>query len=127
MSDLSQAWSAKAAGGDGDSPADEGLLGELLDALAVPAWLHRDGAALRANTALQRLLGLTPEALRDTAHLALVVPEDRDTLAGATAECLHGSGEPPAQSAQLLTANGSQRPVELTLRRVHAGGAGDLR
>jgi PAS domain S-box-containing protein len=112
MSDLSAPWTAEA------------LAGELLDAMAVPAWLHREGEAPRANPALRRLCGLDAQALREGSHLAMVVPEDRAALAAATAECLSGHGEPPAQAARLLSADGSLRPVELTLRRVTwAGGA----
>jgi PAS domain S-box-containing protein len=117
MSDLSQNLLPAAADTD-----TETWVGELLDAVAVPAWLHRAGAPLRGNPALQRLCGLTPEALLHTPHLTMVVDDDREALARATDECLLGSGEPSAQSAQLLTANGSTRPVELTLRRVHPGG-----
>jgi len=106
MSDLSQPWAAEAS------------MVALLDAVAVPAWLHREAAPLRANPALLRLCGLSVEQLAATAHEAMVVAEEREGLAGATRECLHGSGEPPAQCVQLLTANGSQRPVELTLRRI---------
>ena len=106
MSDLALPWTADAA------------VGELLDAMAVPAWLYGPAAPLRGNLAFQRLCGLSPDQLLHTAHLSLVVPDGRDVLAAATQECLHGSGEPPAQTTHLLAAYGSQRPVELTLRRV---------
>jgi PAS domain S-box-containing protein len=95
---------------------------ELLAAIAVPAWLVCSDGVLRSNPALRRLCGLTPEALQQLPHLAMVVAADRDALARATAECLQGSGEPPAQSARLLTAEGGERPVELTLRRVRWSG-----
>ena len=106
MSDLALPWTADAAAC------------ELLDAMAVPAWLYGPAAPLRGNLAFQRLCGLSPDQLLHTAHLSLVVPDGRDVLAAATQECLHGSGEPPAQTTHLLAAYGSQRPVELTLRRV---------
>ena len=110
MSDLALPWAADA------------VVCELLDAIAVPAWLYGLAAPLRGNLAFQRLCGLSPDALLRTAHLSLVVPDGRDVLAAATQECLHGSGEPPAQTTQLLAAYGSQRPVELTLRRVNWNG-----
>ncbi len=110
MSDLALPWTADLVGC------------ELLDAMAVPAWLYGPAAPLRGNVAFQRLCGLSPDELLRTAHLSLVVPDGRDVLAAATQECLHGSGEPPAQTTHLLAAYGSQRPVELTLRRVVWGG-----
>ena len=108
MSDLSMPW------------LQDGLAAELLNAVAVPAWLHRDQQPLLANPALQRLCGL-PAAAQPW-HLDMVAAEDRAVLAEATEACLHGSGEPPAQALRLLAADGSQRPVELTLRRVRLGG-----
>ena len=110
MSDLALPWTADLVGC------------ELLDAMAVPAWLYGPAVPLRGNVAFQRLCGLSPDELLRTTHLSLVVPDGRDVLAAATQECLHGSGEPPAQTTHLLAAYGSQRPVELTLRRVVWGG-----
>jgi len=110
MSDLSTPWAADA------------LAHELLEALSVPAWLHRPDRPLRANAAMRRLCGLGEEDLAAASHLSLVVPADREAMAAATDECLHGSGEPPAQSLQLLTRSGTERAVELTLRRVQPGG-----
>ena len=94
------------------------LVGELLDAMAVPAWLHRPGLPLQANPALQRLCGLSPDLLQQRPHLDLVVADDRAALAAATDTCLQGSGDPPAQGLRLRSADGNERPVELTLRRV---------
>lgn len=110
MSDLSTPWAAEA------------LAHELLEALSVPAWLHMPGHPLHANAAMRRLCGLAPDEPGMIDHLSLVVPADRDALAAATEECLHGSGEPSAQSLQLLTRSGTERAVELTLRRVQPGG-----
>ena len=90
MSDLALPWTADAA------------VGELLDAMAVPAWLYGPAAPLRGNLAFQRLCGLSPDQLLHSAHLGLVVPDGRDVLAAATQECLHGSSEPPAQTTHLL-------------------------
>jgi two-component system, NtrC family, sensor kinase len=106
MSDLSQPG------------AHELLVHELLDAMAVPAWLYRPGLPLQANPALQRLCGLSRDGLQQRPHLDLVVADDRDVLAAATDACLQGSGDPPAQSLRLRSADGNERPVELTLRRV---------
>jgi two-component system, NtrC family, sensor kinase len=58
------------------------------------------------------------------AHLLphdLVSPEGHAALDAATAQCLRG-GDPPAQTLCLRSHGGSQRPVELTLRRVTACG-----
>ncbi len=92
MSDLALPWTADLVGC------------ELLDAMAVPAWLYGPAAPLRGNVAFQRLCGLSPDELLRTTHLSLVVPDGRDVLAAATQECLHGSGEPPAQTTHLLAA-----------------------
>ena len=98
------------------------LAEQLLDAMGLPAWLHRPGQVLRTNAALRRLCGLHGDAQPPADPLHLLVPEDRDALAAASDECLWRSGEPPAQSVRLLGADGSQRPVELSLRRVQLGG-----
>ena len=36
---------------------------ELLDAMAVPAWLYGPAVPLRGNVAFQRLCGLSPDEL----------------------------------------------------------------
>ncbi len=110
MSNLALPWAADA------------LVGDLLEAVAVPAWLHSASTSPRGNAAFRRLCGLSSDTLQHTAHLHLVSPDDREALAAATQECLLGSGEPPAQTTHLLAADGSRRPVELTLRRVIWGG-----
>ncbi len=109
MSDLAAPWTADL------------LVDQLLEAIAVPAWLHRDGEPMRANACLRRLCGLPQHALQATAHVAMVAADDRAALAAATHDCLHGSGQPPAQSARLLTADHSLRQVELTVRPVRWG------
>ncbi len=99
------------------------LAGQLLNAMGMPAWLHRPGWPLQANAALRRLCGLQDGAAAPDDPLQLLVPDDRAALAQASDECLWRSGEPPAQSARLLGADGSQRPVELSLRRLLLDGA----
>jgi two-component system, NtrC family, sensor kinase len=108
MSDLSTPW------------ADLVQASDWLDAMAVPAWLYREGQAPRGNPPLLRLLHLDDLERRHPHDLA--APAHREALAAATAECLHGSGQPPALPAELLSSDGSLRPVELTLRRVRWGG-----
>lgn len=98
---------------------------QMLDAMGLPAWLHRPGLPVRTNAALRRLCGLHGDTRPPADHQLLLVAEDRAALEGATDECLWRSGEPPAQSVRLLGADGSQRPVELSLRRVQLGLAGD--
>ncbi|GCL61952.1 ATP-binding protein [Pseudaquabacterium pictum] len=103
-------------GGAAAPPDAGGLAEQLLDAMGMPAWLHRPDRPMRANAALRRLCGLHRDTPADP--LQLLVPDDRAALADASDECLWRSGEPPAQSVRLLGGNGSQRPVELSLRRV---------
>jgi two-component system, NtrC family, sensor kinase len=91
---------------------------EWVEAMAVPAWLQRDGGLMHGNASLQRLCGRPLTTLLATPCLELVSEADRDTLRQGTQECLHGSGEPPAQFAQLIAADGSVRHVELSLRRI---------
>jgi two-component system, NtrC family, sensor kinase len=91
---------------------------EWVDAMAVPAWLHRQGELLHGNAALQRLCGRSQTVLCQLPYTELVSDTDRDTLQQATQACLQGGGEPPAQFAQLLAADGSIRHVELSLRRI---------
>ena len=123
MSDLSQPLLPQAALADQpDALLADHPVNHLLDAFAVPAWLHQPDQPLRANPALKRLCGLDQAQLHNTPHLQMVVPQDRAALHAATQECLLGSGEPPAQSAQLLTSGGGLRQVELSLRRVCWGG-----
>lgn len=78
-------------------------------------------AVLPTPAAQPCLIGCQPELARLQLPL---VPEHRDALASATEECLWRSGEPPAQSLRLQGADGSQRPVELSLRRVQLGSPG---
>ena len=99
------------------------LADELLDALGVPAWLHRPGQPVRTNAALRRLCGLQAGAPVPHDPLHLLVADDRAALAQANDECLWRSGEPPAQSLRLMGGDGSHRPVELSLRRVVLDGA----
>jgi signal transduction histidine kinase len=94
---------------------------QMLDAMGLPAWLHCPGLPVRTNAALRRLCGLHGDTPVPADQQQLLVPEDRAALDGATDECLWRSGEPPAQSVRLLGADGSQRPVELSLRRLQLG------
>jgi len=98
---------------------------ELLDAIAVPAWVQRGTGVLHANGAFLRLSGHALEALQRTSLLQMVAAEDRAALARSTAACLRGEGEPPACELRLLTRDGTPRMVELTLRRVQWDQAGD--
>jgi signal transduction histidine kinase len=105
------------------SLAAAGVAEQLLDAMGLPAWLHRPGLPVRTNAALRRLCGLHGDAPPPDDPLQLLVSDDRAAMAQATDECLWRSGEPPAQGLRLQGADGSQRPVELSLRRVLLGGA----
>lgn len=111
MSQLNQPWMQAAS-----APA-------WLEAIAVPACLCGEHLPLQANTALLRLAGIDAAELPSLQCLSLVVEEDRAALQQALSTCLAGQGDPPAQSARLLARSGSERPVELTLRRIDAEGA----
>lgn len=105
------------------APAHDPGLQPLLDAMAVPVWLHRGGdLAIQANTALHRLIGHDAATLAGRSSLSLVVPDDREALQRAIEDCLAGSGSPPAHAARLQVHDGDVRQVELTLRRVQHDG-----
>ena len=89
----------------------------LLDALPVPAGLHRGGPLFAANPALQRLCGLTADELANRPLDHLLDQFDRPALAQAAEQCLRGE-EPPALASTLLTRDESQRHVEITQRHV---------
>ncbi|MBQ0931400.1 PAS domain S-box protein [Ideonella sp. 4Y16] len=101
--------------------ADELLARSLIDALPVPAALHRGDALLAANTALQRLSGLDEDALRALPAAQLLVETDRAALQAAARASLAGQ-ETPALASTLLTRDASERQVEITQRLVVLGG-----
>ena len=49
---------AEPDGAPAEPPGAGGLAELLLDAMGMPAWLHRPGRPMRANAALRRLCGL---------------------------------------------------------------------
>lgn len=102
------------------TPSD--LARNLVNAMPSAAWLQQDDHPLHANDALLRLVGHPPDDLLNLPSSQLVAPTDREAFLNATHDCLHGSGEPPAQSLTLLTRDHSTRPVELTLRRIDLDG-----
>jgi two-component system, NtrC family, sensor kinase len=97
--------------------ADEVLARRLIDALPVPAALHRGDSLLAANAALQRLCGMDEPALCQRPLDHLVVDSDRPTLGQTARDSLAGQ-ETPALPATLITRDGSERQVELTQRQV---------
>ncbi|MBN8486151.1 MAG: PAS domain S-box protein [Burkholderiales bacterium] len=101
--------------------AGEALARSLLDALPVPAGLHRGGALFASNPALQRLSGLSGSELGERPLERLLAEQDRPALTQAAAQCLCGD-EPPALAATLLTRDASQRHVEITQRRLDIDG-----
>ncbi len=90
----------------------------MVDAMSVPAWLQQGEHAVHTNGALQRLLGHDNDTLCATPLVHRIGDESQFYFRQALDECLTGSGEPPAQSLDLITHDESTRPVELSLRRV---------
>ena len=97
--ELDQPGTADAAHGTGPDAAEPdaeptaapdagGLAEQLLDAMGMPAWLHRPDRPMRANAALRRLCGLHRDTPADP--LQLLVPDDRAALADASEECQIG-------------------------------------
>lgn len=98
--------------------AGEATARALLDAIAVPAALHRGGPVIAANEALQRLCGLDAATLSRRPFRELVVPDDRPGVQEAADLCLTRTDDPPARAATLQTAGGGTRQVEITQRRL---------
>ena len=102
--------------------AGEAIARALLDALPVPAGLHRGETLFAANLALQRLCGLDEAALRARPLSALVTETDQTALRMSALDCISGAAEPPALAATLLTRDQSERQVEITQRAVDLDG-----
>ena len=101
----------------------EGAARVLLEALTLPAWVQSGEQLLHANAALQRLSGHDPAVLLALSPLALVVPDDRAVLAQAIHGCLDTGCEPPAHALRLAHRDGSERHVEINLRRIALDGS----
>jgi PAS domain S-box-containing protein len=92
----------------------------MLDAVAVPAALHRGTLLLGANEAFCRLSGRTASSLI-TLHFADLFDGVRQpSLAAAANDCLAHGSVPPALEARMLTLAGELRAVELHHRRLMA-------
>lgn len=102
-------------------PASHLPMHEWLEAMAVPAALHVGGHWIDANDALCRLAGRPVEDLRAMPHAALFAEAERSTWVPSCAACLADGTPPPALVTQLLTPDGSERPVELHARPVSWG------
>jgi PAS domain S-box-containing protein len=97
-------------------PAADAAALDLLAAVAVPAAVWRDGCLLAANEALARLTRRAPTELCGLSLDALVLPDDRESLARSAADALAGTTLPPAVAVRLTTPEGGERPVELHAR-----------
>ena len=95
----------------------------MLEAIAVPAYVHQGRGIMHANPAMQRLMGRDKAALIGLPHLDLVAPEDRAKVHQASSDCLGGDLDPPACSVRLLPSSGGQRHVEMSMRRLSATSA----
>ena len=73
-----------------------------------------EGRFVDANAACQTVSGYSPEELRDTFFLPLVVPEDRERTLAITEQALRGE----AQHEELAILHKSGRRVELNITKV---------
>ncbi len=100
---------------------EDWLAHELLNGIALPAALYRDGNLLSANDAMQRLSGRDLPALQAMSATVLFAAEDRDALQQSINRCLEFAEVPPALSTRLVTPDGGERHVEISLRPVVLG------
>ena len=107
----------------GDSQAAaEAVCRTILQALSLPAFLHRGAGLLCGNAALLRLLGYAEDQLLAMTHDQLADPGMRETMALYGRNCMETDPEPAATEMTLRTASGDDRFVELTARRIDVAG-----
>ena len=98
-----------------------GLACELTEAVAVPTALAADGRLLYANAAWLRLGGRSLADLATLPPAGWLVADDRTALLDALGACRLNDVPPPALSLRLAAHDGSERPVEVSLRPLDAG------
>jgi two-component system, NtrC family, sensor kinase len=106
----------------GEPCAAEAVCHTVLHALSLPAFLHRGDRLLCGNAALARLLGYSENQLLARTPGELVIPEMRESMVAYGRNCLETDTEPAATEMTLRTANGDDRFVELTARRIEIAG-----
>ena len=93
-------------------------LQRVLDAIAVPAYAHRGGNILHANPAMLRLSGHAHSVVCDLEHANLATPPWRAALRDYGQACMAQEADLPAMELSLLNAQGNERQVEMTARRL---------
>ncbi|MES2841291.1 MAG: PAS domain S-box protein [Pseudomonadota bacterium] len=91
---------------------------DIVNAVAVPTTLLKDGQILSANDALCRLSSRSPAALMGMPLLNLVDDATRDQLRLALSTCARQGESPRAVSGSLVTPDSGDRPVEIHARRI---------
>lgn len=102
--------------------AAEAMCRDMIRSLNVPAFVHRGGRLLLANSALERLLGHAAPAWSALPFEALATSSSREQMRAYGQGCLNDDPEPAAIEMSLLTASGDERFVELLSRRIHIDG-----
>ena len=95
---------------------------DIVDAVAVPAALLKDGCIVCANDALCRLSSRSQATLTDLPLIQLVDEATRPQLGQAVHACAQQGVVPPAVSGSIVTPDGGERPVELHSRRIFLEG-----
>ena len=93
-------------------------LRRVLDAIAVPTYAHRGGAILHANPAMLRLSGYPQAVLSGFDHAELATQPWRESLRDYGLACMAQDADMPAMELSLLHAQGKERQVEVTARRL---------
>ncbi|MFZ2987058.1 PAS domain S-box protein, partial [Ideonella sp.] len=91
---------------------------QMLDAITMPAYVHRAGRVLHANQPMLRLVGHAQEDMLQLHHSELATDDLRDPLKVYGESCVSRDEEPPAMELTLRHAQGHARPVEINARRV---------
>lgn len=107
----------------GDAPGlTSSFASDIVDAVAVPAALLRDGRILSANDALCRLSSRNQATLRGMPLPDLVDEATREPLRVAIHACAQQGVLPPAVSGSIVTPDSGERPVEMHSRRIQLDG-----
>ncbi|MBT9464278.1 PAS domain S-box protein [Hydrogenophaga sp.] len=95
---------------------------DIVNAVAVPTALLKDGQILSANDALCRLSSRSQAALMGMPLVNLVDDATRDQLRLAMSACARQGESPRAVSGSLVTPDSGERPVEIHSRRISLDG-----
>ena len=100
--------------------------GALLDALSLPAFVHRGGCLLAANSALSRLVGAKMARLLATPFDELATPGTRGRMSSQASTGLCIDPEPAVVEITIQTVTGESRYIELATRRITLDGQAAL-